>query len=422
MADTPENRGAAGNTFEARYGAFLLTHLLSQARLPALRGTLTKVSFQAKPQAVVDDFFIEGINERHESVTACVAARRNPALNVSASSKLFATFVEFYCDNRSKIQDTETWIVLAAERNSRDAKWLRDITNQARHQDTEADFEDNILKQQWGKEFVANWDRFKLVVEDAYQKSSTKDSVKYSNPPSFHELAKSIVVDLRDWDEPSDDKSNAERLIKLYLQAHPKTSLTWADLVNRVVDYAKYGGTASKSSLEQQLRRAGVASRQPKTTKVRMVASNPAPPSSSLLVQSLELDGDTPEEQADRESIIAQVKEFQDWVIQQHKYEGEVLGAFIKKAAFEDSGHLSMYAWDLDAALDTHARNFYYNGQVNNLVNADVLDRDDEEQLLSAAPRFRKAMCLLRQVFDAQGDEKLAMKVLRDRKWNLILD
>lgn len=422
MADTPENRGGAGNTFEARYGALLLTHLLSEAKLPALRGNLRKVCFQAKPQAVVDDFFIEGLNERNERVTACVASRRNPALNVSASSKLFETFLQFYCDNRVKIQDTEAQIVLAAERNSGDARWLQKITNQARYHATEADFEDNVLKQQWGKGFVENWDRFKVVVQDARQKLSKKDPVKYSNPPSFYELAKSIVVDLRDWDEPSDDKSNAERLINRYLRANPKTSLTWADLVNRVVDYAKSGGTASKAGLEHELRRAGVASRQPKTIKVSMEPPNTAPPSSSLLVQSLELNGDTPEEQDYRESVIAQVTEFRHWVTQQPQYEGEVLAAFIKKAAFENVEHLSMYTYDLDAALDSQARNFYYNGQVNNLVNANVLALDDQEQLLTAGSRFRDAMGLLRQVFDAQGDEKLAMKVLRDRKWNLILD
>lgn len=422
MADTPENRGGAGNTFEARYGALLLTHLLSEAELPALRGKPRKVYFQAKPQAVVDDFFIEGVNERNESVTACVAARRNPALNVSASSKLFETFIQFYSDNSGKIQDTESQIVLAAERNSVDAKWLRKITHQANLNATEADFEDNILKQQWGTDFVENWDRFKVVVQDARKKLSEKDPVKYSNPPSVYELAKSIVVDLRDWDDPSDDKSNAERLIKRYLRAHPKTSLTWADLVNRAVDYAKVGGTASKASLEHELSRAGVASRQPKTIKVCMEPPNTAPPSSSLLVQSLELDGDTPEEQEHRESVIAQVTEFREWITQQNQSEGEVLAAFIKKAAFESFEHLSMKTYDLEAALDSQARNIYYYGQVNNLVNANVLALDEQEQLLTAGSRFRDAMGLLRQVFDAQRDEKLAMKVLKDRKWNLVLD
>jgi ribosomal protein S18 acetylase RimI-like enzyme len=140
--------GGGGVYFEQRYGALLLSHLLSGAPLFELDdlAAVTSVRFQARDASPVDDFLITGIRSDSTAVTAVVAARHNPKLQKSSkdSRKLLVALLSALKD-RETVEIEGTWrVVVVCSVTSVHAMQLAEIAAIARNSLDSADFRQQV--------------------------------------------------------------------------------------------------------------------------------------------------------------------------------------------------------------------------------------------------------------------------------------
>ena len=119
---SPYSTGGGGTVLEQRYGALLLSHLLSGDPVPELGSdvTSTRVAFQARAESEVDDYMLVGLGGDGAERRAFVAVRRAPRLIPSdaRSIELLATFLPTLLDDWPAVQAGRLRLALASMRTN----------------------------------------------------------------------------------------------------------------------------------------------------------------------------------------------------------------------------------------------------------------------------------------------------------------
>ena len=115
---SPYSTGGGGTVLEHRYGALLLSHLLSGDPAPELGSdvTVTRVAFQARAESDVDDYMLVGRGGDGNERRAFVAVRRAPRLipSDSRSVELLATYLPTLLNDWLAVQAGRSRLVLAS--------------------------------------------------------------------------------------------------------------------------------------------------------------------------------------------------------------------------------------------------------------------------------------------------------------------
>jgi hypothetical protein len=94
---SPYSTGGGGTILEHRYGAVLLSHLLTGTPVPGLGDAVTpvRIRFQARPVSRVDDIVVVGAAPNKMEVVLSIGVRRKPKLvpSEAVSVKLISDFL-----------------------------------------------------------------------------------------------------------------------------------------------------------------------------------------------------------------------------------------------------------------------------------------------------------------------------------------
>jgi hypothetical protein len=119
-----------GTVLEHRYGAVLLSYLLSGSVLPELGRTsaLLSIEFQSS-KTPTDDFLVTGTDIDGRLSHCSIGARRNPLLRASSpdSVKLIRRFMETIEQKRPQFETFDWWVCLAAAVSSLHAHELNEL-------------------------------------------------------------------------------------------------------------------------------------------------------------------------------------------------------------------------------------------------------------------------------------------------------
>ena len=114
----PYSTGGGGIVLEHRYGALILSHLLTGDPVPELGNdaTITCIAFQAETESAVDDLLIEGHGADGEVRRASVAVRRRPKLIPSdqRSIDLVASFLSVLRERSDDVASGRWRLALAS--------------------------------------------------------------------------------------------------------------------------------------------------------------------------------------------------------------------------------------------------------------------------------------------------------------------
>ena len=115
---SPYSTGGGGPEFEKRYGALILSHLLTGDPVPELGddATVTSVLFQARAESVVDDLLIVGRGGDGADRRASVAVRHKPKLIPSddRSVDLLASYLSVLAEHWDEVHARRWRLALAA--------------------------------------------------------------------------------------------------------------------------------------------------------------------------------------------------------------------------------------------------------------------------------------------------------------------
>lgn len=146
---SPYSTGGGGTVLEHRYGAVLLTYLLSGSVLPELgrASAPTSIEYQTRATAT-DDFLIVGSDSAGGVVRASVGVRRKPLiqLNNADSVKLIRRFVESMLQHQDAFTNLEWWVCLTTAVSSKHAHEINDLIAIARASVNESHFRDLVAE------------------------------------------------------------------------------------------------------------------------------------------------------------------------------------------------------------------------------------------------------------------------------------
>jgi hypothetical protein len=144
---SPYSTGGGGTTLEHRYGAVLMSRILSSDPVSVLGDefTPTKLSFQV-PLTPIDDFVLEGQRSNGAIRRVAIAVRRDPKLvkTNDASVKLFGSFIEFISLHADDLAAGNWRMAVAVGADSVHAKQLKTLIEIARDQTSNEDFRSDI--------------------------------------------------------------------------------------------------------------------------------------------------------------------------------------------------------------------------------------------------------------------------------------
>lgn len=134
-AASPFSTGGGGVTLEQRYGAGLLSYLLTGAPASEFGGAAIPVAvrYQAAASAPTDDYLMTGVDVRGDEWSSYVAVRNNPTLTPKnpPTVKLIRAFLETLDAQFEAVLTGRSWVVLASSVSSSGAQQLRILTRWA---------------------------------------------------------------------------------------------------------------------------------------------------------------------------------------------------------------------------------------------------------------------------------------------------
>ncbi|WP_100443955.1 NACHT domain-containing protein [Glycomyces xiaoerkulensis] len=187
---------------EHRYGAVLLTHLLTGVPLPALGADVAsvEVTFQA-PATHVDDFRIRGSNTTGFERELNIAMRRRPTLKLGDedSVRLFRSFLAEIERHREDLGTGHWRLALAMEGPAGLAHDLAELTGCARSQPNAQEFRDHVASRR-SKSLQRRLQQLDKMVATASQQEGAIDDL------TWRLLSALYIVELR-----LDDGRDADR-------------------------------------------------------------------------------------------------------------------------------------------------------------------------------------------------------------------
>lgn len=247
---SPRSTGGEGVSFEQRYGAYVLAHILGKAPLRELGGGRpTGLIFQAN--GPVDDFHIEGI-DKDLPRCAAVAARIHPKLVKSndKSTDLFTNFLRDYNKHSLGIASSERRLVLVSEDAASHPRELYELARIAREHRSDTEFRTAMDIR--SKPLQDRLEQFISILESAAKNLNVP-------PPEVRGFLSAIVVEQHQFDDHSRSVLRAQDLINRFLkkQGFSTSLLRFDDLVTVSANAARSAGTISFESLVETLVREG---------------------------------------------------------------------------------------------------------------------------------------------------------------------
>ncbi|MFJ4554098.1 PQQ-binding-like beta-propeller repeat protein [Streptomyces sp. NPDC088817] len=147
---SPYSTGGGGTILEQRYGAVLLSHLLTGTPVPGLGDavTPTRIRFQARSVSRVDDIVVVGTAPNKTEVVLSIGVRRRPKLVPSEadSVKLIADFLHVACTRRALVDSGRWKLALAVVPSCVPAQQLKALAEMASASGSWTEFQDRLRR------------------------------------------------------------------------------------------------------------------------------------------------------------------------------------------------------------------------------------------------------------------------------------
>ncbi|GAA2247218.1 hypothetical protein GCM10010232_38050 [Streptomyces amakusaensis] len=146
----PYSTGGGGTVLEHRYGAVLLSHLLTGTPVPGLGDAVTpvRIRFQGRSVSRVDDIVVVGTAPNKKEVVLSIGVRRKPKLVPSEadSVKLIGDFLHVARARRALVDSGRWKLALAVVPSCIPAQQLRALAEMASAAGSWAEFQDRLRR------------------------------------------------------------------------------------------------------------------------------------------------------------------------------------------------------------------------------------------------------------------------------------
>ncbi|MFD4415637.1 hypothetical protein [Streptomyces sp. NPDC058476] len=146
----PYSTGGGGTVLEHRYGAVLLSHLLTGTPVPGLGDAVTpvRIRFQGRSVSRVDDIVVVGTAPNKMEVVLSVGVRRKPKLVPSEadSVKLIGDFLHVARARRALVDSGRWKLALAVVPSCIPAQQLRTLAETASAAGSWTEFQDRLRR------------------------------------------------------------------------------------------------------------------------------------------------------------------------------------------------------------------------------------------------------------------------------------
>jgi hypothetical protein len=179
---SPYSTGGGGTVLEHRYGALLLTHLLTGDPVPELGDDVTpsEISFQASAFSAVDDLVMQGHMTDGAQRTVSIGVRRDPSFVPSDESTvhLVRSYLQVIEEHWPEVSSGQWRLALVVASPNTHVQQLRELANIARDVIDYRQFRAEVARS--GRTTQSVRDRltqFNRVVETAAEKTSLAPAV-----------------------------------------------------------------------------------------------------------------------------------------------------------------------------------------------------------------------------------------------------
>ena len=254
---SPYATGGGGTVLEHRYGAMLLSHLITGDPLPELGNdaTVVRVAFQASTQSPVDDLLVLGRGADGADRRASVAVRRRPRFVPSdnQSVDLLASYLQIvthhWCDVRAG-----RWRLALASAPSTRVQQVSELASIARAAPDEHTFREAVaLERRTTRSVRKRLASLDQVVEAATQRI---DAGEIAPPELTWRLLSSLTVRVLRLETP--DESDRATLVAQLRPATVNGTVAEADRLLAAItqlasDYAPTAAEVTEAMLRRDL-------------------------------------------------------------------------------------------------------------------------------------------------------------------------
>lgn len=253
--------GGGGTVLEHRYGAVLLSHVLTRKPLPALGDhiTPTQVRFQASPESLVDDLLVHGSDGFTEEYRLSIGVRRNPQLTIrnKSSVKLIGSYLATVVQHWPEIESGRWKLALAVMASSAAANQLKALAQAAAGAGSDATFRSDLaIPRRFNKQVRNRLRQLDAIVGEIVSKPEFVSAGEGPSELTWRLLSKLSVIEPRlEGADHSDRTAAVERLMQVTPDwGAPSADNLYSRLAEKVGDYAPAGARVGYDTLCSDLR------------------------------------------------------------------------------------------------------------------------------------------------------------------------
>lgn len=407
---SPVSTGGKGVAFENGFGAFVLTHLLTEKPLAFLGSPPTRVQFQASALSPVDDFVVEG---GVGNVMAYVAARMKPSITSShdATVELFKAFAEEYVKDPAAMKDGSKVLVLACLPYRVHTDTLRDLCQIAWCHADASSFDAAIQRR--NKQLRDRW--------KAFQELTLAAGAGIAHSPGAWEFLKALKVETHSFEAGAKSVVDARDLLNGYRTSHPAApNITFDQLVGISHSTASAGGSITRESLLEWLANQQLTGARPSAPDAINTARAVVPQKVSGLAGWARFHGYDLTEQEHRDYLAEdeqQLAELRKVLAEIYPAALDTLVVYLQQATWHNYDRSELQVSELDQWRKGC-------GYMDIASHLDTLGRfhliflDEESGVVASNQRFALCLRFLAEFCEATGVD--LRSVITDKQWALL--
>ncbi|MFF5971108.1 PQQ-binding-like beta-propeller repeat protein [Streptomyces sp. NPDC012769] len=255
----PYSTGGGGTVLEHRFGAVLLSHLLTGTPVPGLGDAVTpvRIRFQARSVSRVDDIVVVGTAPNATEVAVSIGVRRRPKLVPSEadSVKLIGDFLHVARAKRPLVDSGRWKLALAVAPSCLPAQQVKALAEAAAAAGSWTEWQDRLRRPGSVKAAVRN----RLTQVEAIVASLTSESSTQASRETWRLLSALRLIEMRlEGADCTDRTYSVERLrIVTPQRSNDAAHTLFAHLAERVGSYAPSGAVVDISRLHADLQGLG---------------------------------------------------------------------------------------------------------------------------------------------------------------------
>ncbi|MEU6965745.1 hypothetical protein [Streptomyces chrestomyceticus] len=252
----PYSTGGGGTVLEHRYGAVLLSHLLTGTPVPGLGDAVTpvRIRFQARSVSRVDDIVVIGTSPNKTEVAVSIGVRRHPKLVPSQadSVKLIGDFLHVVRARRALVASGRWKLALAVVPSCVPAQQLKVLAESAAAAGSWTEFQDRLRRPGSSVQAAV---RNRLTQLEAIVASLAPGPSAQVKRETWRLLSTLCLIEMRlEGANCTDRKHSAERLRAVTPQrSNDAAHALFAHLAERVGAYAPGGAVVDLPRLHADL-------------------------------------------------------------------------------------------------------------------------------------------------------------------------